>query len=170
MHGSYTCVQIHDGEGAPLPFEVKPFDQGTPQAYFSVRLQGYNTVLYVNRARLVELQSRITEALEETYEAAATMGRASALDEQAAHEEHMLMDRCSTPETEGLHAAQPEPEPECECVNSTGRWDLEESVDARNCPVHGPNGTKAKEERAREATENAAWAERMAGVFGPEAA
>lgn len=46
-----------------------------------------------------------------------------------------------------------EPEPECECENITGRWDLEERFDSRNCPVHGPYGTATREERRRQAAE-----------------
>lgn len=57
----------------------------------------------------------------------------------------------------------------CECVNTTGRWDLEESVDVRNCPAHGPHSPAARRERELEAAEEAKYWSRpgWAEVFKP---
>jgi hypothetical protein len=52
------------------------------------------------------------------------------------------------------------PEPECECVQIDVDLD-----DASGCPAHGPHSELARRQREREADDEAAWAERLAGFF-----
>lgn len=56
-------------------------------------------------------------------------------------------------------------EPECECHVSMGRWDLDETVDASDCLLHGPRSEMARRQLQQEVDDNFAWAESMRPFF-----